>query len=142
MMDIKRLEHIMKLMANYGVSEIEVSDNNQKIRIVKQNTLSAGEAEVTVSATPAAQPPTAKKPTESRKTITSPFVGTFYRAPGPGAEPFVTVGQQVKKGEVLCIIEAMKLMNEIEAESAGTVAEILVENGKPVEFDQPLIVLT
>ena len=138
-MDIKRLENIMKLMTTYGVSELEISDNNQKIRLVKRN--GSGEAEVEVSAAPVAKTKKDKKSTEQRKVITSPFVGTFYRAPGPGADPFVEVGQQVKKGDVLCIIEAMKLMNEIEAESAGTVVEILIENGKPVEFDQPLIVL-
>ena len=136
-MDIKRLENIMKLMTSYGVSELEISDSHQKVRIVKRS--SEGEAEVAVSAVPAAK--TKQEPAEQRNVITSPFVGTFYRAPGPGSDPFVEVGQQVKKGDVLCIIEAMKLMNEIEAESAGTVVEILVENGKAIEFDQPLIVL-
>ena len=138
-MDIKRLENIMKLMTSYGVSELEISDNHQKIRLVKHG--SGSEAEVEVSAVPVAKGKKDNNPAEQRKVITSPFVGTFYHAPGPGADPFVEVGQQVKKGDVLCIIEAMKLMNEIEAESAGTVVEILVENGKPVEFDQPLIVL-
>ena len=138
-MDIKRIENIMKLMTAHGVSEIEVSDSHQKIRIVKPRS----EAEATVASVPVPASSTKKDqpPNEQRKTITSPFVGTFYRAPGPGAEPFVEVGQQVKKGDVLCIIEAMKLMNEIEAEHAGTVVEILVENGKPIEFDQPLIVI-
>ena len=137
-MDIKRIENIMKLMTAYGVSEIEVSDSHQKIRIVKPR----GDAEATVAVAPAVSPAQkGKPPNEQRKIITSPFVGTFYRAPGPGAEPFVEIGQQVKKGDVLCIIEAMKLMNEIEAEQAGTVVEILVENGKAIEFDQPLIVL-
>ncbi len=138
-MDIKRLENIMKLMTGYGVSELEISDSHQKIRLVKH---SPGEsAEVEVSTAPAAKIKKEKKPAEPHQIVTSPFVGTFYRAPGPGSDPFVEVGQQVKKGDVLCIIEAMKLMNEIEAESAGTVTEILVENGKPVEFDQTLIVL-
>ena len=136
-MDIKRLENIMKLMASYGVSELEISDSHQKVRLVKHSASGGGETEVEVSAVPVAN----TKPAEQHKVITSPFVGTFYRAPGPGADPFVEVGQQVKKGDVLCIIEAMKLMNEIEAENAGTVVEILVENGKPVEFDQPLVVL-
>ena len=138
-MDSKRLENIMKLMTTYGVSELEISDNHQKVRIVK----SSGGAPTMISTLPAAQTEQGKQAavTDPRKVVKSPFVGTFYRAPGPGAEPFVEVGQQVKKGDVLCIIEAMKLMNEIEAESAGKVVEILVENGKPVEFDQPLIVL-
>ena len=140
-MDIKRLENIMKLMTSYGVSELEISDSHQKLRLVKYNASGGGEAEVEVNAVPVAKAKKDAKPVEQRKVITSPFVGTFYHAPGPGADPFVEVGQQVKKGDVLCIIEAMKLMNEIEAESAGTVVEILVENGKPVEFDQPLIVL-
>lgn len=140
-MDIKRLENIMKLMASYGVSELEISDSHQKIRLVKHNASGGGEVEVEASPAPVAKAKKEQKPTDKHKVITSPFVGTFYRAPGPGADPFVEVGQQVKKGDVLCIIEAMKLMNEIEAESAGTVVEILVENGKPIEFDQPLIVL-
>lgn len=140
-MDIKRLENIMKLMTGYGVSELEISDSHQKLRLVKHDRGGSGEAEVEVSAVPAPKAKQEKKPTEPRKVITSPFVGTFYRAPGPGVDPFVEVGQQVNKGDVLCIIEAMKLMNEIEAENAGKVVEILVENGKPVEFDQPLIVL-
>lgn len=140
-MDIKRLENIMKLMSSYGVSELEISDSHQKIRLVKHTRGGSSETEVEVSAMPAPKTKQEKKSTEPRKVITSPFVGTFYRAPGPGVEPFVEIGQQVKKGDVLCIIEAMKLMNEIEAESAGKVVEILVENGKPVEFDQPLIVL-
>lgn len=140
-MDIKRLENIMKLMNSYGVSELEISDNHQKLRLVKHSRGGGSEAEVEVSAVPAPKTKQEKKSTEPRKVITSPFVGTFYRAPGPGVEPFVEIGQQVKKGDVLCIIEAMKLMNEIEAENSGKVVEILVENGKPVEFDQPLIVL-
>ena len=140
-MDNKRLENIMKLMTTYGVSELEISDNNQKVRIVKHHN-SGGEPTV-VSPLPATQTKQSEKAavTDPRKMVKSPFVGTFYRAPGPGAEPFVEVGQQIKKGDVLCIIEAMKLMNEIEAEHAGKVVEILVEDGKPVEFDQPLIVL-
>ena len=138
-MDIKRLENIMKLMTTYGVSELEISDSHQKVRLVKQH--SAGGEDIEISAVSVAKPKKEKKPTTTRQVITSPFVGTFYRAPGPGDKPFVEIGQQVKKGDVLCIIEAMKLMNEIEADNGGTVVEILVENGKPVEFEQPLIVL-
>jgi len=131
----------MKLMTSYGVSELEISDSHQKIRLVKHHRGDSNETEVEISTVPAPKTKKEKKPTEPRKVITSPFVGTFYRAAGPGVDPFVEIGQQVNKGDVLCIIEAMKLMNEIEAESAGKVIEILVENGKPVEFDQPLIVL-
>ena len=141
-MDSKRLENIMKLMTTYGISELEISDNNQKVRLVKSS--SGGGEAVVASPVPAATPAKQDKrvaAVDPRKVVKSPFVGTFYRAPGPGADPFVEVGQQIKKGDVLCIIEAMKLMNEIEAENAGKVVEILVENGKPVEFDQPMIVL-
>lgn len=134
-MEIKRVESIMKLMNVHGIEELEISDSHQRIKLVKRR---EGNIEQEVETSPSKTKPQAK---EHRNIITSPFVGTFYRAPSPGAEPFVAVGQTVKKGDVLCIIEAMKLMNEIEAETAGKVVEILVENGKAVEFDQPLIVL-
>ena len=139
-MDIKRLENIMKLMTSYGVSELEISDSHQKVRLVKHG--SGSEAEVEVSAVPVAKGKKRQQPRGAAQGNYFAVCGhVFTMRRGPGADPFVEVGQQVKKGDVLCIIEAMKLMNEIEAESAGTVVEILVENGKPVEFDQPLIVL-
>ena len=136
MIDLKKIENIMKLMTTYQVDELEITDNHQKIHLVKQRGPSP-----TIETSQPAPPVTKQSPQPSQKTITSPFVGTFYRSPSPGAEPFIEVGQTVKKGDVLCIIEAMKLMNEIEAETGGRVAEILVDNGVAVEFDQPLIIL-
>ena len=136
MIDLKKIENVMKLMTTYQVDELEITDNHQKIHLVKQRGPSP-----TIETSQPAPPVTKQSPQPSQKTITSPFVGTFYRSPSPGAEPFIEVGQTVKKGDVLCIIEAMKLMNEIEAETGGRVAEILVDNGVAVEFDQPLIIL-
>ena len=139
MIELKKVENIMKLMTTYQVEELEITDNHQKIRLVKKR----GQPP-TVENTQPVSPVQATNKQESQRqqqVITSPFVGTFYRSPSPGADPFVEVGQTVKKGEILCIIEAMKLMNEIEAETGGRVAEILIDNGTAVEFDQPLIIL-
>ena len=135
MIELKKIENIMKLMTTYQVEELEITDNHQKIHLIKRR----GQPP-TIEQTQPTQPVSKQAP-QPQKIITSPFVGTFYRSPSPGAEPFIEVGQIVKKGEVLCIIEAMKLMNEIEAETDGRVAEILVDNGTAVEFDQPLIIL-
>ena len=93
------------------------------------------------AAAPGPDPSVAESPGPARHTLNAPMVGTFYRAPAPDAKPFVEVGQQIKEGETVCIIEAMKLMNEIEADASGTVVEILVENGQPVEYGQPLFVI-
>ena len=139
MIELKKVENIMKLMTTYQVEELEITDNHQKIRLVKKR----GQPP-TVENTQPVSPVQATNKQESQRqqqVITSPFVGTFYRSPSPGADPFIEVGQTVKKGEILCIIEAMKLMNEIEAETGGRVAEILIDNGTAVEFDQPLIIL-
>ena len=139
MIELKKVENIMKLMTTYQVEELEITDNHQKIRLVKKR----GQPPTVENAQPVSpvQPSNKQESQRQQKVITSPFVGTFYRSPSPGADPFIEVGQTVKKGEVLCIIEAMKLMNEIEAETGGLVAEILVDNGTAVEFDQPLIIL-
>lgn len=140
MIELKKIENIMKLMTTYQVEELEITDNHQKIRLIKQR----GQPPTIEQTQPPTQPTQPTQPVNKQapqKIISSPFVGTFYRSPSPGAEPFIEVGQTIKKGEVLCIIEAMKLMNEIEAETDGRVAEILVDNGTAVEFDQPLIVL-
>ena len=103
--------------------------------------LSQAPAPVTPAAAPAPAPVEAPPSILSGHVVKSPMVGTFYRAPSPGAEDFVTLGQRVEKGQALCIIEAMKLMNEIESDTSGVVKEILVESGQPVEFDQPLFVI-
>ncbi|HGG7917687.1 TPA: acetyl-CoA carboxylase biotin carboxyl carrier protein [Neisseria meningitidis] len=130
-MDLRKLKKLIDLVEESGIAEIEVTEGEEKVRITR--TIAA--APVAASA-PAA--PAARDLSEAQK---SPMVGTFYRAPGPNAAPFVEVGQQVKAGDTLCIIEAMKLMNEIEAEKSGTVKEILVENGTPVEFGEPLFII-
>lgn len=130
-MDLRKLKKLIDLVEESGIAEIEVTEGEEKVRITR--TIAA--APVAASA-PAA--PAARDLSDAQK---SPMVGTFYRAPGPNAAPFVEVGQQVKAGDTLCIIEAMKLMNEIEAEKSGTVKEILVENGTPVEFGEPLFII-
>ncbi|HGO8781260.1 TPA: acetyl-CoA carboxylase biotin carboxyl carrier protein [Neisseria meningitidis] len=123
-MDLRKLKKLIDLVEESGIAEIEVTEGEEKVRITR-----------TIAAAPV---PAARDLSDAQK---SPMVGTFYRAPGPNAAPFVEVGQQVKAGDTLCIIEAMKLMNEIEAEKSGTVKEILVENGTPVEFGEPLFII-
>ncbi|WP_118836532.1 acetyl-CoA carboxylase biotin carboxyl carrier protein [Neisseria meningitidis] len=142
-MDLRKLKKLIDLVEESGIAEIEVTEGEEKVRIIR--TIAA--APVYAAPVPAAAPvaasapaaaPAARDLSDAQK---SPMVGTFYRAPGPNAAPFVEVGQQVKAGDTLCIIEAMKLMNEIEAEKSGTVKEILVENGTPVEFGEPLFII-
>ncbi|CWM47475.1 TPA: acetyl-CoA carboxylase biotin carboxyl carrier protein [Neisseria meningitidis] len=132
-MDLRKLKKLIDLVEESGIAEIEVTEGEEKVRITR--TIAA--APVYAAPVPAAAP-AARDLSDAQK---SPMVGTFYRAPGPNAAPFVEVGQQVKAGDTLCIIEAMKLMNEIEAEKSGTVKEILVENGTPVEFGEPLFII-
>ncbi|EMR8155382.1 acetyl-CoA carboxylase biotin carboxyl carrier protein [Neisseria gonorrhoeae] len=152
-MDLRKLKKLIDLVEESGIAEIEVTEGEQKVRITR--TIAAAAAPVYAAPVPAAAPavtpaaapvaasapaaaPAARDLSDAQK---SPMVGTFYRAPGPNAAAFVEVGQQVKAGDTLCIIEAMKLMNEIEAEKSGTVKEILVENGTPVEFGEPLFII-
>ncbi len=154
-MDLRKLKTLIDLVAESGISEIEVTEGEDKVRIVKHNPVVApapvlAPAPATVYAAPASNaggsapaPAPAAAAAEEPKghVVKSPMVGTFYRAASPGAKPFVELGQAVKPGDTLCIIEAMKLLNEIEAEVAGTVKEILVENGQAVEYGQPLFVI-
>jgi acetyl-CoA carboxylase biotin carboxyl carrier protein len=155
-MDLRKLKTLIDLVQNSGISELEISEGEEKIRIAKH--LPAAQTAVvnlpasgvsSVAATPAAvaPAPTISAPSVTPAEITghqtkAPMVGTFYRASAPGAAPFVEVGQAVQLGQTLCVIEAMKLMNEIEAEVSGTVSAILVENGQPVEFGQPMFVIS
>lgn len=134
-MDLRKLKKLIDLVEKSGIAEIEVTEGEEKVRITR--TIAAAAAPVYAAPVPAAAP-AARDLSDAQK---SPMVGTFYRAPGPNAAAFVEVGQQVKAGDTLCIIEAMKLMNEIEAEKSGTVKEILVENGTPVEFGEPLFII-
>jgi acetyl-CoA carboxylase biotin carboxyl carrier protein len=146
-MDLRKLKTLIDLVAESGIAELEVTEGEDKVRIVKSGAHvpvaaaavplpqgSPSPASAPASTTPAAEEPTGHP-------VKSPMVGTFYRGPGPGAKPFVEVGQAVKPGDTLCIIEAMKLLNEIEAEVAGTIKEILVENGQAVEYGQVLFVI-
>lgn len=148
-MDLRKLKTLIDLVAESGISELEITEGEGKVRIVKAPPVQAAApmqmaAPVAVAA-PTAPGPTAAAPAApaapSGHVVKSPMVGTFYRAGQPGADPFVSVGSQVKEGDTLCIIEAMKLMNEIEADATGTIREVLVENGSPVEFGQPLFVI-
>ena len=151
-MDLRKLKTLIDLVQNSGISELEISEGEEKIRIAKH--LAAAPA-TTVVSMPVAAPPTAAavQPTPTPATaeptsaaadghpVKAPIVGTFYRSSSPDSAPFVEIGQNVKVGDTLCIIEAMKLMNEIEADSAGTVKAILVENGQAVEYGQPLFLI-
>lgn len=150
-MDLRKLKKLIDLVEESGIAEIEVTEGEEKVRITRTT---AAAAPVYAAPAPAAAPvaapavapaaaapaaaPAARDLSNAQK---SPMVGTFYRAPGPNAAAFVEVGKQVKVGDTLCIIEAMKLMNEIEAEKSGVVKEILVENGTPVEYGEPLFII-
>ena len=141
-MDLRKLKTLIDLVQASGIAEIEINEEGDHVRIVNRPAQAAQAAPAIIEipqAAPAPAAPASSSPSGTQ--VTSPMVGTFYRAPSPGADPFVEVGTQVKKGDTLCIIEAMKLLNEIEAEVSGTVKEILVDNGSPVEFGQPLFVI-
>ena len=147
-LDLKEIKAVLKLIQETDVEEIELEQDGRRIRIRRRGLLQvAGSAPSPMVAAPLTQVagPVASAP-DARETahlvaIESPMVGTFYRAPAPGADPYVREGDKVEKGTVLCIIEAMKLMNEIEAEVGGKVHSILVENGQPVEYGQSLFLL-
>ena len=145
-MDLRKLKTLIDLVSESGVAELEITEGDDRVKIVNRvgaapvaATAPAVIAAPVVAAAPAAAP--APAVAEDTRTINSPMVGTFYRAPSPGAKPFADVGQKVKAGDTVCIIEAMKLLNEIETEYDGVIKEILVENGQPVEFGQPLFVI-
>ena len=152
-MDLRKLKKLIDLVEESGIAEIEVTEGEEKVRITRTTAAAAPvyAAPAPAAAAPVAAPvgaapaaaapaaaPAARDLSNAQK---SPMVGTFYRAPGPNAAAFVEVGKQVKAGDTLCIIEAMKLMNEIEAEKSGVVKEILVENGTPVEYGEPLFII-
>ena len=149
-MDLRKLKTLIDLVSESGVAELEIREGEDHVRIVNPTRASAAALQpqtVITAAAPAPAAPVAtaapapEAPAAEKKTINSPMVGTFYRSPSPGAKPFVEVGQKVAAGDTVCIIEAMKLLNEIEAETDGVIREILVENGSPVEFGQPLFVI-
>ena len=142
-MDIRKIKKLMELVEQSGINELEVREGEESIRLSKAPTgVMMTPAPAPVAAAPAPAPAVAAAPAQpAGYTQTAPMVGTFYRAASPDSAPFVEVGKQVAVGDVICIIEAMKLMNQIEAEKAGVVAAILVEDGQPVEFGQPLVVI-
>jgi acetyl-CoA carboxylase biotin carboxyl carrier protein len=150
-MDLRKLKTLIDLVAESDIAELEVTEGESKVRIVKssaapQNQVvmmqpqSTPQPIATASAAPV-QPAVITAAEPEGHIVKSPMVGTFYRSSGPGNPPFVEVGATVKEGDTLCIIEAMKLLNEIDADAAGVIKQILVENGQPVEFGQPLFVI-
>jgi len=152
-MDLRKLKTLIDLVSESSISELEITEAEGKVRIVKAaaaSPVSAPVAAVAVAAPVAAPAPAAAAPAAvpaapeaevHAKVIKSPMVGTFYRSASPGAKPFAEVGSPIKEGDPVCIIEAMKIMNEIEADLGGTISRILCENGQAVEFGQPLFVL-
>jgi acetyl-CoA carboxylase biotin carboxyl carrier protein len=155
-MDLRKLKTLIDLVQQSGIAELEITEGEEKVRISRGAPTAPAQLAAPTIYVPAQAalvgtepPPAAVAPGEQAAapaepeghTIKSPMVGTFYRSSAPGAKPFVDVGQAVKAGETVCIIEAMKLLNEIEADQDGIVKEILVENGEPVEYGQPLVVL-
>ena len=150
-MDLRKLKTLIDLVSESGVADLEITEGEDRVRIVNRNGAApvqvhqpvtvAQPMPVPVSAPEVAPAPAPTAPQQTGTPLTSPMVGTFYRAPSPGADPFVKVGDTVKKGQVVCIIEAMKLLNEVEADMDGTVKEVCVENGQPVEFGQSLFII-
>src|SRR5882724_7286794 len=146
-MDLRKLKKLIDLVQESGIAELEITEGEEKVKIVKGGAgamaaapaapMPARPAASAATAGPAAEPAAAQE----GHVVKAPMVGTFYRSPSPDAKAFVEVGQAVKAGDTICIIEAMKLMNEIEADDSGSVKAILVENGQPVEYGQPLFIL-
>jgi len=152
-MDLKEIRQLVKLVETSEISELEIEQKDNKIRIVK-NGIAQGAAQVVQTALPAvaaapatapaggqAETPAAPQKADNTIEVRSPMVGTFYRAASPDSDPYTDTGKTIKAGDVLCIVEAMKLMNEIESEVSGKVVEILVENGQPVEYNQVLFLI-
>ena len=146
-MDLRKLKKLIDLVQESGIAELEITEGEEKVRINRtgsgnpavyfpQQAQAAAPAAVGPAAAPVAVPAA-----ETGHTLKSPMVGTFYRSPSPGSPPFVEVGQSVSKGQTLCIIEAMKLFNEIESEVKGKIVKVLVEDASPVEYDQPLFLV-
>ena len=149
-MDLRKLKKLIDLVQESGIAELEITEGEEKVKIVKGGAVSvlpgpalAAPAPERAAPAPAAPAPSVPEPQAAPEghVVKAPMVGTFYRSPSPDAKPFAEVGQTVKEGETVCIIEAMKLMNEIEADAGGVVKAILVENGQPVEYGQPLLIL-
>ena len=150
-MDLRKLKKLIDLVEESGITELEVTEGEEKVRIVKQSIVAAQQTYMVPQAAPVARPAKTSSvdlddeddedDLPEGQVIKSPMVGTFYRSASPGSDAFVQVGSTVKTGDTLCIVEAMKLLNEIESDCAGTVKAILVENGQPVEFGEPLFII-
>jgi acetyl-CoA carboxylase biotin carboxyl carrier protein len=153
-MDLRKLKTLIDLVAESDIAELEVTEGESKVRIVKSSAMPQSQVVMMPSqgvapqfAAPAAAPaapaaPAVASPAEpTGHVVKSPMVGTFYRSSAPGTPPYVEIGSAVKEGDTVCIIEAMKLLNEIDADKAGTITQVLVENGQPVEYGQPLFVI-
>ncbi|MBB3332222.1 acetyl-CoA carboxylase biotin carboxyl carrier protein [Halomonas campaniensis] len=153
-MDIRKVKKLIELLEESNISEIEIQEGEESVRISRhpnggswQPAMPQGyaapapQAQAAPAPAAAAEPAADDAPTFRGQAVTSPMVGTFYRSPAPGSKPFIEVGSSVKKGDTVCIVEAMKMMNQIEADRDGVVEAILVEDGEPVEYDQPMIVI-
>ena len=148
-MDLRKLKTLIELVESSGIAELEISEGEERVRITRtaasaQQVYAPAPQQPVITAAPQATAPVAEpaKPAVAEgHVVKSPMVGTFYRSASPGSKAFVDVGQSVNSGETLCIIEAIKLLNEIEADQSGVIKAILVENGQPVEFGQPLFVI-
>ncbi|SDL76682.1 acetyl-CoA carboxylase biotin carboxyl carrier protein [Modicisalibacter muralis] len=162
-MDIRKVKKLIELLEESNISEIEIQEGEESVRISRHPHGAPSQAmpmamhqpqyppqwsaQQAPMHAPAAEPAHAESESQAPAqpaghAVTSPMVGTFYRAPAPGSKPFVEVGQSVKKGETICIVEAMKMMNQIESDKDGTIEAILVEDGEPVEFDQPMLIIS
>lgn len=152
-MDIRKVKKLIELLEESNIEEIEIQEGEESVRISRNRQgIAPAAIQYAAPAVPIA-PAAAPQPVNSTETaskesttpsghkVNSPMVGTFYRAPSPGSPPFIEVGKTVKAGDVICIIEAMKMMNQIEADKSGVIGTILVEDGEPVEFDQPLVTI-
>ncbi|MCC8378381.1 MULTISPECIES: acetyl-CoA carboxylase biotin carboxyl carrier protein [Xenorhabdus] len=151
-MDIRKIKKLIELVEESGISELEISEGEESVRIsrttavqgmpITQQYISAPVQQPAPVAAPAPAAPAAPAAAEiSGHTVRSPMVGTFYRSPSPDAKPFIEIGQHVNQGDTLCIVEAMKMMNQIEADKTGVVKAILAQDGQPVEFDEPLVII-
>jgi acetyl-CoA carboxylase biotin carboxyl carrier protein len=149
--DIRKVKKLIELLEESGLSEIEISDGEESVRISRYPTPGTVTTQAPPPAPAAAAPPPAPQASAAAvpeaiapargQQVTAPMVGTFFSGPAPDAKPFVEIGSEVKPGDTLCVIEAMKMMNQIESEFAGRIVSVLVENGNPVEFGQPLFVI-
>ncbi|CAH0524399.1 acetyl-CoA carboxylase biotin carboxyl carrier protein [Vibrio hippocampi] len=152
-MDIRKIKKLIELVEESGIAELEISEGEESVRISRSTPAHLAPAPIQYAAAPApavapaapvAAAPVAEEAAPAAPTghqVLSPMVGTFYRAPSPDSKSFIEVGQSVNAGDTLCIVEAMKMMNQIESDKSGVVTAILVEDGQPVEFDQPLVII-